>query len=46
MFTRVMELSQYLRLPEKRKTRMSKFFQKYIQREKILHTGYKLTIML
>jgi hypothetical protein len=32
MFTRVTELSQYLRLPEKIKTRMSKFFQKYIQR--------------
>jgi len=33
--------------PWERKTRMRKFFQKYIQRGKqILHMGYKLTIML
>ena len=42
-----MELSQYLRLPEKRKTRISKFFQKYIHRGKrSLIWGYQLTIML
>jgi hypothetical protein len=39
MFTRVMELSQYLRLPEKIKTRMSKCFQNTFREEKNIAYG-------